>query len=485
MQGCFLALLWFIAQHHGVIPATLSEDTHPDAIRRWINQLASPKYAERQAASLALEKVGAAALPALRKAARHTDLETSRRVAALALKIQARQEALHFLTPRRIRLAYTNTPVVDAVADFAERTGWPIQLTGVGATLDERRVSLDTGEVPLWEAFDRLCQASSIKEPPVVPAAVKGLRVTRTANGRRLLQGPPTSAFPLISNDRDERFHLIDGPRARLPTAVTGVVRFRALPVPFDRDAGETGFFLEATPQFKSPWEGVVRVRISHALDDRGQVLQTVEPLALDVSDPSAAWTTYDPATRELLTTLKNPRVLPIRLRAGKQTSHVLKQLSGALTARVPVKRHLLVVDDVLESAGKTIKNDDGACLKVERVTRLLDRGVRFEVAWRPPPLSEAGRLGQVVRIGPGIVAFSGERFLNSANVQVLDARGRPFASIEVDALRGESRDAITSYEITCRPQPEQTEASQLIYVGGLQSAEIDIPFTLDDVPLP
>jgi len=100
----------------------------PAEVARLIDALRSDKYAEREAATKALDALGAPALDALRKAARGDDPETRRRAAALVRLIERRAEVAEALEPRRVRLRYDNTPLADALDDFGKKTGVGLKL---------------------------------------------------------------------------------------------------------------------------------------------------------------------------------------------------------------------------------------------------------------------------------------------------------------------------------------------------------------------
>ena len=486
MRGwsCSMLLLVSRASVSGFsVPASAADDPKAEAVNRLVLQLGSARFAQREAAMRALEALGPAALPALRRAAQGQELEARLRAAKLARKIQRQLEARQCVAAKRVRLVYNNTPLRDAVVDFADRAACPLQFVGERGALEGRRITLDTGAVSFWEALDRFCRAAGLTERALVPEAVQSLRLLPTDGvGRQLLVGPPLSRYPLLSNDRDERFYLVDGMAPTLPTSLARAVRLRALPVVSAKVAGETGFLLEVTPEFKIPWEGITRLRITRALDDRGQELGQSNPWQLDLPDPDrgAVW---EPATRVLLTPVRNARVLPVRLRAGNAPSRVLRNVQGSVSVRVQLREALLTVDDLLKAAGQTVKGEEGATLKVASVMRQEGGVIQLQVEWQPPPLSEAVRLGQVVRRS-GLVVFSGARQLSPSNVQVADRHGQLFAAVEVSALPQRPEDTATSYRITCRPQPGQTEATYLHYTG-LRNTIIDLPFQLNDVPLP
>src|SRR5437867_3671121 len=89
-----------------------------ERVNKLIEQLGSGKFAEREEASKELEKIGVPALEALRKATKSDDLETRRRASELVDKLSKLEETTRVLTPTKIRLAYKDTPVSEAVADI-------------------------------------------------------------------------------------------------------------------------------------------------------------------------------------------------------------------------------------------------------------------------------------------------------------------------------------------------------------------------------
>src|SRR3712207_2650797 len=56
-----------------------------------IGQIGSERYGERDRACAELERIGATALPALRQASKHDDLETARRATELVRRIEEKQ----------------------------------------------------------------------------------------------------------------------------------------------------------------------------------------------------------------------------------------------------------------------------------------------------------------------------------------------------------------------------------------------------------
>src|SRR4051812_25546816 len=82
-------------------------------------RLGDKDFRARQAAGKALEDIGEAALPALRRAADSGDEEVRRRAEVLARKI----ERAALLAPRRVTLALKGRPVDEVVKELARQSG--------------------------------------------------------------------------------------------------------------------------------------------------------------------------------------------------------------------------------------------------------------------------------------------------------------------------------------------------------------------------
>src|SRR5207244_1000701 len=59
--------------------------------------------------------------------------------------------------------SYKDTPLKDALADFSKKSGYNLTLLE-GDKLKERKVTLETGEVTFWQAFDQFCAKAGLVE---------------------------------------------------------------------------------------------------------------------------------------------------------------------------------------------------------------------------------------------------------------------------------------------------------------------------------
>jgi hypothetical protein len=149
-----------------------------ERVNKLVQQLGSSKFSDRDKAKRELESLGMKALEGLRKAAKNGDLETSRRASELLKKLEDKIATDSILAPKKVKLSFKDTSVLDAVAELSRQSGYQIQVQGDRTALAKRTVTLTTGEISFWEAFDQLCQKAGLVEmnaqtgggfDPVVP----------------------------------------------------------------------------------------------------------------------------------------------------------------------------------------------------------------------------------------------------------------------------------------------------------------------------
>src|SRR5438046_2377759 len=101
---CLVAinLFWAISLFAGEETKVSSSD-NVRKVAQLLEQLASTQFAEREEASRALDELGAAALPALRKATRGDNPEISRRAQAILRRIERRLENEQLNQPKKVR----------------------------------------------------------------------------------------------------------------------------------------------------------------------------------------------------------------------------------------------------------------------------------------------------------------------------------------------------------------------------------------------
>lgn len=469
-------------------------------IARLIDQLGSERFDDREEAFRALERLGPPALEALRQAAANKDLEIARRAADLAARAACRLATARTLDAGRIRLEYKDRPVPEVVADFASRTGYPLQLDDKDrARLAQRTITLDTGEVSFWEALEQLCGKAGLVEeglrdptkypPPLIPNLGRKQNVV--------------SRSPYLADDSfglQAALILADGKQPTPPTHVIGALRIRALsPGHPHRDhlpqPGDTHLVLDVAPGPGLGWHSLVSVRVDKAIDDRGQRLvqrgASLGGAGLDGDDEIR----FLLAEQVGVTSAPGPgyrHQIPVRLKLGALPSKQVKELHGTLAAEVLTPPGpLMVIDDVVKAAGRSVRGEEGGLLTVAEASREAEGRVRLKVRLEtPPPPQSWRRFGAAALLNGQVLAqrrllFQGDDRADTppSELILLDAKGEVIPRREG---RGTGKGVGTAheYELTFQPRPGQSEPARLVY-NGRRLVVIEVPFTLKDVPLP
>jgi hypothetical protein len=481
-----LGLAWLA----GAASAAEAPGAAPDAARL-VTRLGSDSFAERESAAGELDRLGPAALPALRRALTDADAEVRRRAAALIEAIEQREQSRRLLQPLTVRLSYKDIKAADAVADFARRTGGPVQLSGDVGKLADRTVTLETEELPYWEALERLCRAAGLREATPAPEAPRPqppdsrMRVRRTmllnsADMSRLFQ----AEGPLL---------LEDGKAEPLPTAHSGAVRVRALPPTAAEPAhGDqpAALLLEIKPDPHVSWEALAAVRVDEAVDDQGQALRQARPyVGRTELRPAGAEETILVIDGEISWPSNHgQRRATLELLPGERPSRSLRRLRGTLAAwvRTPPER-LLETDDILKAEGRELDGADGSRLKVRQVSQEKDGVCRLTLeVTEPPPLASLDTSGasRVVFLdrgaGPNRVTVTDRNGSNPFSL--LDARGRSVPLIS-GSYQAEDHGARRVYRLEYQSARDQGPPVRLVYTGS-RNVLVEASFVLEDVPL-
>lgn len=149
-------------------PSFAADQPNPAQIQKWIDQLGSGEFEEREEATKKLAEIGVPAYELLKKATQSQDAEIKQRAEDLVSKLARQVESVSLLAPKKVHLVYNNTPLADAVKDFATQSGYSIRLLDPENKLKDRKITLDTGEVPFWEALDRFTQKAELVEDKTI-----------------------------------------------------------------------------------------------------------------------------------------------------------------------------------------------------------------------------------------------------------------------------------------------------------------------------
>jgi hypothetical protein len=450
----------------------------PEQINALVLRLGSRQFKAREAAGLALEALGAKALPALQSARDNEDPEIRRRAIVLADRIEQRVQSVRILRPKYVQLVCKDMPVPDAVAELAKKSGFAVQLdANARGRLATRKITIDTGEVTFWQAFDQLCAKAGLVEtggtaqPPQIYNPYNRWGGMYSPYGQQ-----PQVAGPLT---------VTEGKPEKLPTAYVGAVRVRLVSprnplVGFGKDDGETLFGLEVMAEPKLQWRGVGGLRILRAVDDNGLTL--VQP-NLFVGEQSVQenllinvmW--FDATGMQNNGAGQDAHRVPVRLRLRGKPSHRLAELRGLLSVRVQSPpQALITVPNVLKANG-TYKGPDTRVVKITGVKRESNGTLTFEMHEEQTVATGNGMFGG----GWGWSSSGG----NTTGWTIQDAKGKKLSvngNNQRTSFNGMTITQDTSF--SCQLSKSFVEPIKLVYTGT-QTLTADVPFTLHDVALP
>ena len=196
-----------------LVLASASADDPPDAVTL-IGRLGSDSFDDRVAAYKALERLGGAALPALRAAADTSDMRVRSRVRALIESIGRQVEADRFARPTMIQPDFRTRPLgefVDALNDrydlglslrLGPEPGRGLRMFDPGEPgrlreLRAREIRTRTARpLPYWEAIDRLCEAGAVRYGMSTPPGFGTVRGALVLMADRTGRGPVSDSGP-------------------------------------------------------------------------------------------------------------------------------------------------------------------------------------------------------------------------------------------------------------------------------------------------
>jgi hypothetical protein len=486
MRSGWLALLAVLAPP--LLSTTTAAEPDTDPVARLIDRLGSARYSEREAACRTLEACGLAALAPCREACANPDPEIQRRAEELTARLENRLESSRLLLPSRVRLTYHNLPLTNALDDLRRKTGLAIDiLDNHRARLAGRKVTLDTGEVTLWEALDQFCRAAGVVEamPTVAQPAPTDVYLSK---GRFIVVDDgrlPTQP------KQDVRLLLADGKPGDLPTCCSGAVRLQLLPpdtqLPGQIKAeGETILALEVTPEPGLYWQQVVGLEVQSAVDARGQkLIQPVvyvgngDPLAQAYNE-IALWTAngsnpYAPAASQ--------RRLPVRLKLPADPCATLRDLRGRVALKVQTPPEtLLSVAAVFGTNPRSFPTRDGGTLTLAEAA-LEDSLLRLRVSVSSPPADvDVNALGaRIIRINRGVRAGTPLAGEGPTEIKLLNDKDQPLRFVKGDC-QYESDGNVSTRHYTLCYQPAGKAAS--LVLTGRRTVVVEVPFAFHDVPL-
>ncbi|VTR96753.1 Uncharacterized protein OS=Isosphaera pallida (strain ATCC 43644 / DSM 9630 / IS1B) GN=Isop_3204 PE=4 SV=1 [Gemmata massiliana] len=471
-------------------------------IAQLIARLGAEDFRERESAVSELEKAGVEALAPLRDASKSDNPEVRQRAAVILFKLERRSDSSKMLVPKKIALAYRDTPLGSAINDLKTRTK-------LNLTLDPARIAdplrgvtcVTAGEVPVWEALEQFCAAAGLCEAHRLELAVP----KQQPHGRRVYVPPPTvplpDAVPIV---------LIDGKGERLPGARDSAVRVLVMPRTFSGHrvtlgTGETTLCFDVAPLPGLNWQDVVGVKVHKLVDDAGRLggAGTARPVAQGGEfEGVAAWGggavfvgggfgggfggRFDPRTGMPIPaeTIANPRMVNVPLKLGTPTARTIKRMEGHVLGEIQMpNQNLITITDLAKNTGVAFEGAGQTRLTVVSVGEPKgNAGVVIQVRLEhPSPWTVNARRG----FNPGGIWPESPRATQTPTVQAFDANGKQMSSQNNGAFNDSNDDGtmmIQNLNLTFRK--DAGAPAKLVLVGP-RPVIVEVPFVMENVQLP
>ena len=500
-----------------LLPLSLpaAEPPTPEAvIAHHVQALGSPRFAQRERATRALEAVGEPALKQLNEVARSGDPEVRARARHVIERIEKQLTNARLLRAATVRFTFKDTPLDRAVAEVKKKTGLPLELDPGRVTDPKRPVTVDTGELPVWEALDRFYAAAGLHESLLPPSKPVAGPPNPYANPYGELESPLGGYASTIYGlpNKDPRVYLADGKSSPIPAQLGGAVRVRALPANFFGNAatngsGEVRFHLEVSPAPGLNWQEVVGVDIRRAVDDGGRELAQ-SYLQSDGQDPNAMFINDGFGFQQQILIRRqiavidnsvylgpvgpqhgNPRHVPVTLLTKDRRPRRLAELEGVISARViSPPQPLVTVEHVLKADPKQRFEADGQAVQILQAKKLDNGLITLRLRWETNvdvtstvfPVRVGGRARPFIVLNEAMNAQPGSQF------SLQDGTGKAFRLVTNNGISSSQTGnaAMHEMELTFQPQRGQGEAAKLV-LTGTKPVVVEVPFALKNVPLP
>lgn len=487
-----------------LLALVLTASEPPPAPEELVKQLSSQKFNERAKASQALEKLGEAALPALQAAAKDPDPEVARRAAELIAVIQKQGEMDLALKPTLVDLQHQNAELGAIVADLARQSGFKLKL-GDGVE-EKKRLTIQTGKVPFWQAFDAVCAAAELTLGPVEtakeqrPGEIRGVPrgnlqlpqrlppgVQMQIGGMNLLDGGTPVVPPTL--------RLIPGKAPEVPVAYVGALAVRALPIKQAENENireHTALLIEVRAEPRLAWKAPLELRADGFMDEQGQVIGVTSVELSNQKQPEAE--ADAPAKMAQASDLPFNQQLVVLLRLPEKPGRQIPDLKAVLAGSIQGPRlPLITLTELAE--GKTKKNANGDELEIDMLKETDDGGLDLRVRLTAQADGAVGGNQQFVfqnnvqiQLGGNLNRGQFRRMAGMGGVSdiaLYDQDGKPYSlSMSGMEMRTQAGETVKKMTLHCEPPRAGSKPTKLVYESS-KPTRFELPFSLKAVPLP
>jgi hypothetical protein len=461
-----------------ILLAVLSQIPAPAASQdaaALVEQLGSARYADREAAAAALERIGRHALAPLRVARDSRDPEVRTRASALAQKI----ENLLLTQPTCVQLQFQNTPLPEVARSLSSQTGFRIELypANLPRWRQQRVILHESGAVEFWKAIDKVCDLAGLQYNASMHGYMgNGEPIFALTDGTSRTLTPISDHGPfrvgLISVEYQKRVtYAPSGVGSHVPPpprpAVLEPERHEASSPPRLNPVTSAQFsaqlLVAAEPRLAL--SQVQPLQLTEATDDRGNSL-------IPVADEEAGHQRY----AGYFGMASSPVVqLQAPLRRPEAAGELIKKLRGHISLTVSARRPHPLVVPLTNTAGKTFENQEIRLTVHDIRPTPTTHNLVVEMSIRPNDSSLPSDHPQDDVFSDGFQRADPQHL----QIEVIDSTGHLVPWFQSGTDPETSRVKLT---VTNQGQP--LHLKELRYYT-LTRAAVKIPFEFTDIPMP
>lgn len=458
-----------------------------------VRKLGAPRFSEREAAAQALKELGRDALPSLRSARDAQDPEVRARAAGLVDQI----ETALMVQPTLVRLDFHDAPIADVVKNLGEQAHVALTLVPEnGPAWANRRVTLEeSAPVPFWKAIDGLCQAAQLQVMPGVQMLGMGqpgrlpvvsLMASPYPPGPSFVHGPFRVGLTKIVQHRERNFATgFQGGMGGVMAFNGNIVRPGQIPQPPNAPREVRGnvpgvsselfnleLLLTAEPRMTIAQELDRTWKLTEAVDEKGQSL--LPPSGPNAIQHYAGYNGFNPTGQPAIQ-------LTVPLSLPPSPGQTIKRLRGTIPVMVLSRKDDPLVIP-LDQRGKTFQNSQ-IRIQIQDVRKEPNGHTSIELTAKlTPDDSFPPQFRQAAGLGAELMAFRNNVGNSQNPIEIVDAQGRAYPQW---------------FPYSPQPGPDGTRMSlKLMPAEGIGEpveirfyemarASSEIPFELDDIPMP
>ena len=475
------------------------------------NQLEDRDYRNRDDAGKQLYKLGADALPTLRKVVESGSLDAAERAAEWVARIERELANAKATAGTIVELKAEEQTLGAALDSLTKQTGYSFQLVGDRG----KKLTPKAGKMCFWEAVQSLIDAAGLEVEPYV--AANALRILNPSAKAPADYLGPVKLRPLSTK------------RAN-PVGISGGFRIEAIPIPVANlplmPTNRVPVVLQITPEPRFQWIGTTKTLVAMARDQDGRLLPwdflSINPPVLNnefdgrrmrvrggVRRNPDGYTFVEPPSPEFAATAYQAYVKFLAHPEG--ASSTLKTFDGLVRGKIWSQVETMLAIPQLTESFQEVQGDEDLTLKAKydpspdsasvpllsvtmayRGNQVLPFNGSSALNTNPDGLwltTDTGERAKVILSPEEQKQAVG--FTNTLGLVLTDGRGKPMNLLMLNITSGTTQVGgnqltVVKAQYTVRPADADAESKPAkLTFHGTRIKTVEVPFQLRDVPVP